>query len=61
MFYWIEETLKEVTRENLNNTDKQYVAVLTFEEWKMGYPIVIVISLMIAVGGLWFFKKKKWL
>ena len=30
-------------------------------EWKMGYPIVIVISLMIAVGGLWFFKKKKWL
>ena len=28
-------------------------------EWKMGYPIVIVISLMIAVGGLWFFKKKK--
>ena len=34
MFYWIEETLKEVTRENLNNTDKQYVAVLTFEEWK---------------------------
>ena len=30
-------------------------------EWKISYPIVIVVSLMIAVGGLWFFKKKKWL
>ena len=34
MFYLIEETLKEVTREELRNTDKQYVAVLRFEEWR---------------------------
>ena len=35
MFYLIEEMLKEVTREELRNTDKQYVAVLRFEEWRM--------------------------
>ena len=34
MFYLIEEALKEVTRETLQNTDKQYVAVLTFDEWR---------------------------
>ena len=34
MFYLIEETLKEVKKEELKNTDKQYVAVLSSEEWK---------------------------
>ena len=33
MFYLIEETLTEVTRDKLKNTDRQYVAVLSFEEW----------------------------
>ena len=28
---------------------------------KWGYPGVIVLSLAIIIGGLWFFKKKKWL
>ncbi len=28
---------------------------------KWGYPGVIIISAIIIVGGLWFFKKKKWL
>ena len=28
---------------------------------KWGYPGVIIISGIIIVGGLWFFKKKKWL
>ena len=30
-------------------------------EWRFGYPIVIVISLIIVVGSLLFFKLKKWL
>ena len=30
-------------------------------EWRWGYPLIIVISILIATGGLWFFKKKKWL
>ncbi|MBO6166493.1 MAG: magnesium transporter CorA [Eubacterium sp.] len=30
-------------------------------ESKWGYPIVIAISLIIIIGSLWFFKKKKWL
>ena len=30
-------------------------------DWTWGYPVVILISLMIAVGSLIFFKKKKWL
>ncbi len=35
MFFLIEgETLKEVSKEKLQNTKKQYVAVLTYEEWK---------------------------
>ena len=34
MFYLIEETLTEIGRDELKNTDKQYVAVLSFEEWK---------------------------
>jgi magnesium transporter len=29
--------------------------------WKLGYPIVIAVSLVIAVGGLIYFKKKRWL
>ena len=33
MFYLIEETLTEVKRDKLKKTDKQYVAVLSFEEW----------------------------
>ena len=34
MFYLIEETLKEIKREELKTTDKQYVAVLSSDEWK---------------------------
>ncbi len=34
MFYLIEETLKEADRDELKNSDRQYVAVLSFEEWK---------------------------
>ena len=30
-------------------------------EWRLGYPIVIVISLIIVAGSLLFFKLKKWL
>ena len=30
-------------------------------EWKWGYPVIIAISLLIVVGSLLFFKKKKWL
>ncbi|MCR4762045.1 MAG: magnesium transporter CorA [Lachnospiraceae bacterium] len=30
-------------------------------EWRWGYPVIIVISLLIAIGCLLFFKKKKWL
>lgn len=29
--------------------------------WKASYPIVIAVSVLIVVGCLWFFKKKKWL
>ena len=28
---------------------------------KASYPIVIIVSILIVVGCLWFFKKKKWL
>ena len=34
MFYLIEEILKEIKKEELKNTDKQYVAVLSSDEWK---------------------------
>lgn len=34
MFYLIEETLKEIKKEDLKTADKQYVAVLSSEEWK---------------------------
>ncbi len=30
-------------------------------EWRWGYPVVIVICLLIAIASLLFFKKKKWL
>ena len=30
-------------------------------EWRFGYPVVIVVSIIIAVACLLFFKKKKWL
>ena len=30
-------------------------------EWRFGYPVVIVVSIVIAVSCLLFFKKKKWL
>jgi len=33
MIYIIEETLKEVSRKELKNSDKQYVVVLSTEEW----------------------------
>ena len=29
--------------------------------WKLGYPLVILVSLAIAIGGLIYFKKKKWM
>ena len=34
MFFAIEETLKEVKREELKRSGSQFVAVLSFEEWK---------------------------
>ncbi|MCR4692204.1 MAG: magnesium transporter CorA [Lachnospiraceae bacterium] len=34
MFYLIEESLRKVSREECLKAKKQYVAVLTFEEWK---------------------------
>ena len=34
MFYLIDQTLKEAKRDELKNSDRQYVAVLSFEEWK---------------------------
>ena len=30
-------------------------------EWRLGYPVVIGVSLLIVVASLIFFKKKKWL
>lgn len=30
-------------------------------DWRWGYPVIIVVSLLIAIGCLLFFKKKKWL
>lgn len=30
-------------------------------EWRWGYPAVIAVCILIAVGSLLFFKKKKWL
>lgn len=35
MFYTIEETLQEISKKDLKKTDKQYVAVISFEEWKV--------------------------
>ena len=29
--------------------------------WPYGYPVIIVVSLMIVAGALLYFKKKKWL
>ena len=34
MFFEIDETLREIDRKDLKKTNKQFVAVLTFEEWK---------------------------
>ena len=34
MFFLIEESLHKVSREELNNTEKQYVAVVSFDEWR---------------------------
>ena len=33
MFFTIGESLQEVSREELKNTDKQYVAIISFDEW----------------------------
>ena len=33
MFYAIRETLQEISREELNNADFQYVAAVSYEEW----------------------------
>ena len=30
-------------------------------EWRWGYPVVIAVCILIALGSLLFFKKKKWL
>jgi magnesium transporter len=30
-------------------------------EWRWGYPVIIAVSLLVALGCLLFFKKKKWL
>ena len=30
-------------------------------EWRLGYPVVIVVSILVAAACLIFFKKKKWL
>jgi magnesium transporter len=29
--------------------------------WKWGYPAVLFLMLVVAMGLLWFFRKKKWL
>ncbi len=34
MFYTIGESLEEVSKEELKNTDKQYVAIVSLAEWK---------------------------
>ena len=36
MFYLIEENLREISKEDLKKADKQYVAVLSSQEWKSG-------------------------
>ena len=33
MYYLIEETLRKVSRDEIKNRNKQFVAVLTFDEW----------------------------
>ncbi len=30
-------------------------------EWRWGYPVIIAVSVLVALGSLLFFKKKKWL
>jgi magnesium transporter len=30
-------------------------------DWKVGYPLVFLVSVLVVVLSLWFFKKKKWL
>ena len=30
-------------------------------EWKIGYPLVIIVSVIIVIASLIFFKVKKWL
>ena len=35
MIYLIEESLREVSREELSKTDRQYVVVMSFEEWRL--------------------------
>ena len=39
MFYLIEETLKEIKKEDLKNTDSQYVVVLSSDEWKQDMEV----------------------
>lgn len=34
MYFLIEESLRQVSREELRNTDRQYAAVLSFDEWR---------------------------
>lgn len=28
--------------------------------WQYGYPVVIVISILLCIGMIWYFRKKKW-
>ena len=35
MFYTIEESLREVSEKDLRKTNKQYVAIISFEEWRL--------------------------
>ncbi len=34
MYFLIEETLREISAQEIRKSGKQYVAVLSFEEWK---------------------------
>ena len=39
MYYVIKQTLQETTLEDIKKSDEQYVAVLSFDEWKRSNTI----------------------
>ena len=39
MYYLIKQTLEETTLEEIKESDVQYVAVLSFEEWKLSNTV----------------------